>query len=32
MQAEPPVRPDLNAYRNMLVRKAKVEILPGMNP
>ncbi|MEO6710939.1 MAG: peptidylprolyl isomerase [Planctomycetota bacterium] len=32
MRSEPPPRPDLNLYRNSLVKKAKVEILPGMNP
>jgi len=32
MQNEPPARPDLNLYRNSLVRRSKVEILEGMNP
>ena len=32
MRAEAPPRAELSGYRNTLVKQAKVEILPGMNP
>ena len=31
LRSEPPPRPDLSLYRNILMKQAKIEVLDGMN-